>query len=372
MSRRIKTMEELKDSRILYEKDLPLFGYLLVILILGLLISVTIWGVNTQKTEIIKAEGTVESINKNYVMSPFTGKISKISIKEGKNVEKGDNLFTITSSDLDLQENQYSGQIKIYQTQIKQYEKLIKSIQDDKNYFDASKESDKLYYNQYQTYQSQIDQQIVDTASLKSYGYSDDQIKNEIKKNESKKTEIYYSTLKTVTESLNTSKNDLKNLQVQLNTVNKGQKEYIVKANATGKIHMTQDYKKGMIVQAASALASIASESDQYMVQAYLSASDMARIKVGDDVDLAVSGLVQNVYGTIPGKVTQIDSDITVNSETNKSYFKIKVRPDISYLVSKKGNKVNISNGMQVEAGIQYEEVTYFNYVMESLGVLSR
>lgn len=37
----------------------------------------------------------------------------------------------------------------------------------------------------------------------------------------------------------------------------------------------------------------------------------------------------------------------------------------------KEGDKVNISNGMAVETTIQYGKVTYFNYVLEALGVLT-
>jgi hypothetical protein len=33
---------------------------------------------------------------------------------------------------------------------------------------------------------------------------------------------------------------------------------------------------------------------------------------------------------------------------------------------------VSLSNGMSVETRIQYDEITYFEYVMEALGVLVR
>ncbi len=52
--------------------------------------------------------------------------------------------------------------------------------------------------------------------------------------------------------------------------------------------------------------------------------------------------------------------------------FKIKVEPGEDYVVSKSGKKVNLSNGMTVEARITYDEVTYFNYVLEKLGLLTR
>lgn len=368
-------MEELKDSCLLYEKNLPLFGYMIIIAIGILLFSVVIWSIKAPKVYIMKASGTVESINKNYVMAPYTGEITDINIEEGKTVEKGDALFTIKSTDLDLQSEQLESQKEIYETQVEQYAKLVKSIKDDTNYFDETKEEDSLYYSQYEAYQSQVEQQKVDTSMYSAYGYSEEQIEQLLIDNQSKVTEIYYSAIKSAEDSKKEAQAQLDSLEAQLGSVGTGQDDYVVTANASGKIHMISGYKEGMVVQAASAVASIAAEGDEYLVQAYVSPSDAARIEVGDSVDIAVSGLVQGVYGTISGIVEEKDSDITVSqsdSGESSSYFKVKIKPDTTYLVSKEGDKVNISNGMAVETRIQYDKVTYFQYVLEELGVLTR
>ena len=139
----VKNMSELKDSRILYEKDLPLFGYILVSLIAILLIAVVIWSINTPKTYVIKSSGTVESTNKNYIMSAYTGEISQMNISEGSYVEKGDILFTVKSTDLDLQEEQITGQIDVYTANVEQLKKLEKLVMDGKNYFDLSADDSK-------------------------------------------------------------------------------------------------------------------------------------------------------------------------------------------------------------------------------------
>ena len=179
----VRNFSELKDSRLLYEKDLPPFGYLLVSLTALLLIAVVIWSLKTPKTYVVKSSGTIESTNKNYIMSAYTGEISQMNISEGSYVEKGDVLFTVRSTELDLQEEQISGQIEVYSENIEQLKKLEKSIMDGKNYFDITKDSDRQYYNQYEAYMSQISQNDIDTSTYKSYGYSDAQIENELKKN---------------------------------------------------------------------------------------------------------------------------------------------------------------------------------------------
>ncbi|WP_027622599.1 HlyD family secretion protein [Acetivibrio clariflavus] len=372
MSNQVKTLNELKDSRILYDKNVPGFAYMIIIIVMALIITIIIWSILTPKIDIIKAPGMVQSINKNYVMVPYSGKIVDINIEEGTYVEKGNVLLTIKSTEFDLQAKQLDGKKELCMEKIRQLKKLAASIKDDINYFNEGDEKDNLYYYQFENYKSQIAQQKFDAEMYKSYGYTDAQIENEIEKNQNKITEIYYSTLKSIEDSIQQYENELINIELQLEAVGSGQEEYQVEANATGKIHMLAEYKEGMVVQAGSAIANIASEQDEYKIQAYVDANSIARISVGDKVNIAVSGLAETVYGTITGQVVRKDSDITADSEKGTSYFKVDIIPDNTYIISKKGYKVNFSNGMPVEARIQYDQVSYFDYVLESLGILTR
>ncbi len=47
------------------------------------------------------------------------------------------------------------------------------------------------------------------------------------------------------------------------------------------------------------------------ILDAFVSISDMARLHVGDEVQIVIGGLAQNVYGTISGVVKQIDSNVS-------------------------------------------------------------
>ncbi len=372
VSNQIKTLNELKDSRLLYDKNVPGFTYIILITVTALIISVVIWGILTPKIDIIKAPGTIQSINKNYVMVPYSGEIVNINIEEGTYVENGDVLLTIKSTEFDLQAKQLDGKKELCMDKINQLKRLVASIKDDVNYFNEGDEKDSLYYYQFENYKSQIAQQKINVEMYKSYGYADAQIENEIEKNQNKITEIYYSTLKSIEDSIQQYENELRNIELQLEAVGSGQEEYQVEANATGKIHMLAEYKEGMVVQAGSAIANIASEQDEYKIQAYVDANSIARISIGDKVKIAVSGLAETVYGTVTGQVVRKDNDITTDSEKGTSYFKVDIIPDNTYIISKKGYKVNFSNGMPVEARIQYDQVSYFDYVLESLGILTR
>ena len=61
-----------------------------------------------------------------------------------------------------------------------------------------------------------------------------------------------------------------------------------------------------------------------------------------------------------------------VTASSNASYYKMTIKPDATYVVSRSGDKVDLSNGMSVTARVEYDQVTYFEYAMEALGVLFR
>lgn len=367
-NRRVITFEDLKDSSLLYEKDMPAFGYILLIVLLILMAGVTAWGIRTTKPYIVKGAGTVESPNKTYVMTPFTGEISNINIAEGDHVEQGDELFSVKSTDSEVQSKQIDNQKQIYEKEIGQYDKLVRSIKNNKNYFSSSSSDDSLFYNRYEEYKSQVKQQAIDPKTLKDYGYTDDQIKEELKKNDSKKSELYYAAIRETETAKEQIQTELNVLNAQSDALSTGAEDYTVKASASGTIHMLGDYKDGMVVQTASPVASISTENDEFYISANVSASDRSRIEEGNKASIEVSGLQQNIYGTIKGKIIAIDSDVSMADDGN-AYFKVKVEPEKYYLISRNGNKVNLSPGLQTEVRITYDEITYLKYVLDALGV---
>ena len=375
MKKQIKTMEQLRDSRLMFEKKLPAFGYMILLIITLSLISVIIWSTYAKKPYMIISQGTVTNQDSGYVMPAYTGEIEESFMEEGKLVQAGDVLFTIKSTEYNLQEEQLQSSRETYEKQVEQSELLVKSIKDDKNYFDSSDPEDELYYSTFEAYKSQVAQNTFDGSTYQAYEYTEEQIQAELEKNQGKISEIYYSAIQSAENSIKEAESQIAAIDAQLSAVGSGQAEYTVKAVSTGVLHLLGDYKTGMVVQTGSAVAIITPENSEVMIEAYVSTSDMARMEEGDKVQIAVDGLIQSVYGNITGTVEKIDSNLTSMEGENgqsSSVFKIGIKPNSDYVVSKSGKKVNLSNGMTVEARITYDEVTYFNYVLEKLGLLVR
>lgn len=248
MTREVKSLDDLRDSRLMFDKQLPAFAYMLLIVITVFLAGIFIWSMYTPKVYMITIKGTVSSEGANQVMSGYTGEIEECNMREGQLVEEGDVLFSIKGTD------------------------------------------------------------------------------------------------------------------------------QVVKATASGVLHLYKDYKEGMIVQTAEAIAVITPENANTIIEAYVSTPDMARMRNGDEVQIAVDGLTEAIYGNIKGSVVHIDSNMTTRESGSETMtvFHVHILPEVDYLISSDGNKVDLMNGMTVEARIAYDKVTYLHYVLEKLGYQDR
>ncbi len=319
----------------------------------------------------ITAHGTVTSSDANYVMSGYTGEIGACNMEEGMLVEEGDILFTIKSTEYNLQQEQLEENRTTYEKKAEQYRRLVDSIKDDTNYFDASNPDDTLYYSTFEAYKSQIAQNELNTDTYKAYGYTDEQIASEVERNQGKIDEIYYSAIQAAESAIWEVNAQIEGIDAQLSAISSGQAEYAVRATASGTLHLLAEYKKGMVVQATGSVATITPENARTVIEAYVSTADMARMHEGDSVQIVIDGLSESVYGNITGTVTQIDSNLTVQESSDGSsnqVFRIKIIPDVTYLINRAGDKIDLANGMTAQARIQYDKVTYWDYMLEKLG----
>ena len=370
MTTTIRDINELQDRRIMMEKKLPPFGYALILLTAALILFLVVWSTKNYRTYVSQSRGSVQAANKTYIMSSYSGSITELNIAEGTYVNEGDLIAHIKSTDLDMQQDSIQSQLDIYKKQKSQYEKLVKSIQDDKNYFSETDIDDQPYYYQYETYKSQVAQKAFDASPYQAAGYSDEQIKALMEQNQSEVEALYYSTLQSISSSLTSVQSNIDNLQSQLDALNTGANDYYIYAPTSGVIHMDTPYKVGMVLSAGTPLATVASENSDLEVVAYVTLNDRPLLHVGDPCKIAITGLSEYSYGTLTGTVTSIDSDVTASS--SGSYYKMTITPDSTYVISNSGDKVDLSNGMSVTARVEYDKLTYFEYAMEALGVLFR
>ena len=364
-------MEELRDCHILFDKQPPAFGFFFLIIISIFLILLLAWSIKTPKVYTIQAQGVVTNEGTNYVMCTYTGEIDQCFMEEGMLVKQGDLLFTIKSTDYDLQEEQLEESRGYYEQVIRQNQRLVKSIKNNKNYFDESLEEDSLYYHAYEHYKVNLEQSEANVSLLQAYGYTKEQIEQELIKNQKETEKIYYSAIEEAESTITQAKQQIENIDAQLLAIQIGQSAYEVKATAAGVLHLLDEYKEGMVLQTTTPVATITAQNCSNVLETYVTTADRVRIKVGNEVQMVVDGLSQSVYGTISGRVKSIASGITITQPTEtgeNKMFRIIIEINDSYLVSQNGEKIDIITGMTAVARIHYDKITYFYYVLEKLG----
>ena len=237
MTTTIQNLSDLQDRRIMMDKKLPPYGYAFVILTGLFMIFLVIWSTQTNRIYVSQNSGVVQAANKTYIMSSYSGSITELYVSEGSYVNEGDLIARLKSTDLDMQKDTLQSQLDIYQKQLDQYNKLLKCIQDDTNYFDETSAEDQPYYYQYQTYKSQVAQKTFDASTYQAAGYSDTQIKALMEQNQSELESLYYSTMQSISQSINSAQVNVDNLQAQMDSLNTGANDYFIYAPTSGDPH---------------------------------------------------------------------------------------------------------------------------------------
>ncbi|HEL1696896.1 TPA: HlyD family efflux transporter periplasmic adaptor subunit [Streptococcus suis] len=141
-----------------------------------------------------------------------------------------------------------------------------------------------------------------------------------------------------------------------------------VSASSDGTLHYVTPLKQGMSVQQNQTIAEIAGSDREAYVEAFVLATDISRVTVGAEVDIAITGVNSQKFGTLKGAVTQIDSR-TITQETqngNVSLYKVVVA--LEELTLKKDEEIVVlQKDMPVEARIVYDNETYLDWILELL-----
>jgi membrane fusion protein, peptide pheromone/bacteriocin exporter len=366
---KVYNLNEITDSKVLYDKNPPAFMNYIILIVTALIIGGLIWANKSIKTYVVKGQGLVVSEDKSHIMTKASGEIKEVSIEEGSLVNEGDVLFTMNGLDVDLQLEQVNAQIESYSKRIELLKLAEENATNGTNYFDRYDESEVEFFNklaQAYTARSEFD---VDEKALKEQGYEDNQIKEFAKQQKNKANEHYYKTISEFSTERNQYELELSKVIAQKEALEKSKEQYQVLAQKSGVVHLSAPLTGGMVIQSGSLIGTIARTEDELIIETMLPSSDRPRIHIGDEVSLAVGGLLQSEYGTIPGEVISIDEDATIDNESGSAYFKVKVKPERTYLEDSKGERVNLTIGMTTETRVKYEKITYMKYFLEQIGI---
>jgi multidrug resistance efflux pump len=365
----VYSLNEITDSKLLYDKKPPRFMNYIIVVVLALVICFLVWSTKSVKTFIVKGQGIVATEKKSNIMAKVSAEVKEVYIEEGKAVKEGDVLLVFNSPEPKYQIQQAEGQLDAINRRIELIKRAENEATNWKNTFNKNNTDEAEFYNKLVNSYVKLKEYNVDEEALKKQNYTDEQIKQYKDQSNVKKDQIYYETILNFTNERKQLEMEKSKLEIQKEAVSQSTDEYKLYAPTSGKLHLNTKINKGMVLQGGSLLGTISDTEEDLIIESLIASSDRPRIHNNDEVSLAVGGLNQAEYGTLKGQVIAIDEDATIDNEKGNVYFNVKIKPEKTFLEDKKGERVNLTSGMVTETRVRYEKITYMKYFMEQIGV---
>ena len=155
MQANIIDFKDLTDSKeIMLSKPNPWMARFIYLLIIILIASLT-WTYFGEMDEYVKAHGVVRPMEQiSTVLNTLTGEVDAVYFYEGKQVKKGDLLYTVSHDALLLDKNNYENQIKQTELLMNHLSLMRKSVDEMRNAFDNTTEEQKPWYQQYKKFET--------------------------------------------------------------------------------------------------------------------------------------------------------------------------------------------------------------------------
>jgi multidrug resistance efflux pump len=132
------TLNELTDSRMLYDKNPPKFMFFVICAVLLLVTGVITASLFIHKPYVVKASGLVTSSIKTTLTVNMAGTITSFNLKEGQSIRTGDVIMTFDDSQTRIQMDQYQAQADYYNKQIDLYKRCVNEINKGTNTFNKN------------------------------------------------------------------------------------------------------------------------------------------------------------------------------------------------------------------------------------------
>ena len=325
----------------------------------------------------VNARGFFQTdIEKQKLFVPFQGKVVKASLKSGQTVRKGDTLIIIDSETIRAQKKAIQKNILENNHAIADLEKLNKLHDTEINLRRSEFNTDRYYteYNnmvnarliQLQKYQRSKIQHERNIVLHNQEILPDSEFENSLffyKSEEENLNQIitYHKTLWHA--DLMLRKTDGAALQADLEHCNEELRNRIVLSPVDGEVIQSADFQIGSVVGIDQQIAEISPDGN-LVVTCFVNPADIGFIRKEQSVKIQVDALNYNEWGLLNASIFEISDDMIVGNESS-AYFRIKCKPERSYLTLKNGIQADLKKGMSVNARIIVTRRSLFNLLFD-------
>jgi multidrug resistance efflux pump len=325
----------------------------------------------------VQAKGFFQTeIEKQSICAPFQGKVVFTSIKNGNSIIKGDTLLIIDSETNRAQKSSIQKKIQSNNAAISDLGKLISIETPDiqleatnfylNRYFTEYSNMLKLWVIQMQKYQrckseyerNELlhDQEIIPDAEFEnilfSYRSEEENLKQIL---------IYHKSMWQA--DLMTRKNDAGTLLAELEHYSEELNNRIILAPVSGEIIQSSDIQEGTIVGLNQKIAEI-SPMGQLVATCFVKPNDIGLINMNQNVRIQVDAFNYNEWGFINATIADISDDMIIE-DGSTAYFRIRCKPEKTFLTLKNGIIADIKKGMTFNARIVLIKRSLFNLLFD-------
>lgn len=373
------------ESSEFYSARFRNFSTMIIIPFTILLLAVVIFSFFGKKEITIQGAGTLEALGNNPVIqSTVNSPIEKNYLKEGKYVKKGDTLLVYNNVSIQDKGKLYNSQKEILDRQLAALNLLKQGVQDNHDSFGEDDEFG--YRNDLKSYLQQRNTYLTENTMIQDKSKNDkakqSSINNELKKqgasstsiaefdsskynieiNNQKMSDLQSSKLSSIDQEIIKIKQNISELNANIDENNNTNREYKLKAVRDGILHINDEYSESHYISAGANLAQILpilKNQKTLKVKAYISTVDISSIKVGQKVRFKVTRNVPKPI-ILTGKIYKISiSPVEIGKE---NYYQIKAKTDIENT-----NKDLLKYGMQGRMVVITGKTTFFEYYKNKL-----
>lgn len=138
-----------------------------------------------------------------------------------------------------------------------------------------------------------------------------------------------------------------------------------IRAPQSGIVHQLAVHTVGGVIANGEIIMLIVPHSDELVVEAKISPSDIDQVALGADAFVRIMAGNQRTTPQLLGKVTRISADLTKEQQTNQAYYLIRImlpEPEVRRL-----GEFKLAPGMPAEVFVQTGERTPLQYLLKPL-----
>jgi membrane fusion protein, peptide pheromone/bacteriocin exporter len=325
----------------------------------------------------VQARGYFQSdIEKQVVYTPIQGKITFTSIRNGGIIEKGDTLLVIDTETIKAQHASLLQRITENDSSITDLERLTKiSLENNQNFhtglttqrykaeFANLKSQHSIQLQKYEKKKSDhtrnellYKQQIIPKIEYENSLYLLNSEKDNLK-------QILLTQKSLWQNDLTMRRNESVTLLADLMQCSEALTNRILLAPIGGEIIQSSDIQIGSFVSPGQKVAEISPEGE-LIATCFVKPSDIGLIHEKQKVKIQVDAYNFNEWGMLIGEIIDISGDMIVENGST-AYFRIKCKPEKSFLSLKNGYKAVIKKGMSLNTRIFVIRRSLYNLLFD-------